>query len=189
MQIKQFNGEAARSARIALGMSQGAVARDTLVSRPELSRFENGWLVLPDEKRRSLFEFLGVRLPHSSCAVSPASDPSSEDFNRSESLQESSSRILDGVCVAPALRDEVVDRLANELHEHQDWMDTNLAGRFRASAFFVSELETEAMRRMASAMLLLRALQGRTSNEVGSLQSYLLKKLALPQAQGTGEAD
>ena len=180
MQIKQFNGEAARSARLALGLSQGAIARDTLVSRPELSRFENGWLVLSDDKCDSLIEFFEEQGATFESIEPAVEQPHSAGGPANPSHANACHRILDGVCVAPGLPDDLAESLANELQEHQAWLDQHLPTRFRPPTWFASDKETEAMRRMARATMLLRQLQGRASAEDGALESHLDLKLRVP---------
>lgn len=188
MQAPVVTPESLRAARENAQLSQSAVSRATGLSRTDVSRFENGWLVLPDEKAEAVASFITEHLPADFQA--PAKATQSHVGAHTEapdqavaSAAPSGVWMLDGIQVAPAVPDVDAERMADELGEALGELD-GLLPQARDVGFFAStEGVDRAFRLLATCGLLLRKLHGRSestdsdSEDTRTIEAYLVRKL------------
>ena len=151
------------AARGSAQISQAALTKATGISRTEISRFENGWLVLPDAKAAVLQQFVEQHLDAEIGTTESAAGAQDAQLNPVDPSVERDlpgQRIVDGVVVAPAIDDDEVEALASQLQECMAELDEVLPETPEVGFLVEDSRISRSKKLLARCGLILRRLHG-----------------------------
>jgi len=126
-----------RQVRETLGLSQASVSAETGIDRSNISRFENGRLILNDEELDTLQDHY-VSLGFDFSEIETEDDQEVDEFDQPVVLRDFCT-IMDGFVLPEYYSPEEAEELLAELKHHEDYIEAELHSAPRVGFFGVDE--------------------------------------------------